>query len=198
MLTNIDAKKKTFRQQAKAKRLAAYNQHPQAGQSIAETLLAQAFPVTSKISAFWPLSEELDTLPLLHALHAQGHQLLLPIMQGAGKPLLFGLWQPGDQLVKASFQTLEPHADKPRMIPDIMLCPLLAFDRQGYRMGYGGGFYDRTIAQLKSQAPLTTIGIAFAEQEVPAVITGAYDEPLHRIITQNEVIEISASPQQAK
>jgi 5-formyltetrahydrofolate cyclo-ligase len=190
MSVSIDEQKKTFRTQAKATRLEAFHQVPEAGEQIAQQLLSLAFSTGANISAFWPLAEELDTLPLLHALHKQGHQMLLPVMLGAGKPLEFGTWQPGDVLKEAAFKTLEPSDDKARLAPDIMLCPLLAFDRRGYRMGYGGGFYDRSIAQLQQQGNLLTIGIAFAAQEVAEIPTGEYDMPLDMIVTEQEVIRI--------
>jgi len=192
MSLSVDEQKKAFRVAAKAKRLQAFQDHPQAGVQIAQTISGTVkLPTQSKVSVFWPLAEELDTLPILHALHVAGHQVLLPIMQGAGKPLLFGCWAPGDVLVEAAFKTLEPGPDQARMTPDVMLCPLLAFDRKGYRMGYGGGFYDRSIAHIKAQGELHTIGIAFAAQEVDDIIIDEFDEPLHMIITEQEVIHIT-------
>ena len=193
MSVSIDEQKKAFRTQAKATRLEAFHQVPEAGEQIAQQLLSLAFSTGANISAFWPLAEELDTLPLLHALHEQGHQMLLPIMLGAGKPLEFGSWQPGDTLKAAAFKTLEPSDDKDRLAPNIMLCPLLAFDRRGFRMGYGGGFYDRSIAQLQEQGDLLTIGIAFAAQEVEAIPIGEYDMPLDMIVTEKEVIDIGVA-----
>lgn len=191
MSVSIDEQKKAFRRQAKAVRLDAFHEHPHAGADIAQQLLKLSLPKAAAISAFWPLAEELDTLPLLHALHDQGHPMLLPVMLGTGKPLEFARWQPGDVLKQAAFNTLEPSDDKARMTPDIMLCPLLAFDRQGYRMGYGGGFYDRSIAQLQAQGQLLTIGVAFAAQEVAAVPRGEYDMPLDMIVSEQEVIKIA-------
>ena len=185
----LDAQKKAFRIAAKATRLKAFNNTPKAGLLIAQQIIEQVdIPPNSQVSGFWPLAEELDTLPLLHALHTAGHQVLLPVMQGAGKPLVFATWAPGDTLVAASFNTLEPAADKPRVVPEVMICPLLAFDRKGYRMGYGGGFYDRSIAQIQTSQELLTIGVAFAAQEVESIITGPYDMPLHTIVTEQEVI----------
>ena len=112
-------------------------------------------------------------------------------MQGANQPLVFACWAPGDKLVTGNFKTQEPAPEQTKMVPQIMICPLLAFDRQGFRMGYGGGFYDRSIAQIQANQPLTTIGIAFAGQEVESVITGPYDQPLDKIITDKEIIAIT-------
>ncbi|HCH23423.1 MAG TPA: 5-formyltetrahydrofolate cyclo-ligase [Oceanospirillaceae bacterium] len=191
MNLSIDQQKQAFRVTAKAKRLQAFQDQPQAGVQIAEMISGVLeLPAHSNVSVFWPLAEELDTLPILHALHTAGHQVLLPIMQGAGKPLLFGCWAPGDVLVEAAFKTLQPSPEQARMTPDVMLCPLLAFDRNGYRMGYGGGFYDRSIAQIKAQGELCTIGIAFAAQEVDSIVIGEFDEPLDMIVTEQEIIRV--------
>ena len=196
MSLSIDEQKKRFRTEAKVARLQAFHQAPNAGEQIAQQLLNLALPAAANISAFWPLAEELDTLPLLHSMHQQGHQMLLPVMLGAGKPLAFATWAPGDLLKEAAFKTLEPRDDKERMEPNIMLCPLLAFDRRGYRMGYGGGFYDRSIAQLQEQGDLLTIGIAFAAQEVAEIPTGEYDMPLDMIVTEQEMIRIAPDTKQ--
>ena len=185
----LDDHKKIFRKAAKATRLEAFNRTPNAGSLIAQQIIEQIdIPPNSKVSGYWPLAEELDTLPTLQALHNAGHQVLLPVMQGAGKPLVFATWDPGDTLVAASFNTLAPAADKPRLVPEVMICPLLAFDRKGYRMGYGGGFYDRSIAQIQTSQELLTIGVAFAAQEVESIITGPYDMPFHTIVKEQEVI----------
>ena len=192
MKTPLDAEKQAFRIAAKKVRIEANKQTPNAGNIIAEKIIRLSdIPAKSIISGFWPLADEIDTRPLLEALHKAGHKVLLPVMQGANQPLVFACWAPGDKLVTGNFKTQEPAPEKIKMVPQIMICPLLAFDRQGFRMGYGGGFYDRSIAQIQSNQPLTTIGIAFAAQEVESVITGPYDQPLDKIITEKEVIDIS-------
>ena len=198
MTLNIDQQKQQLRQQAKQARYQGLQSCPQSGQLICENLLATGiFRQPTKVSGFWPLADEIDTLPTLHTLHQQGHMMLLPIMQGATKPLLFGQWQPQDTLVKAAFDTQEPSPNAHQDIPLIMLTPLLAFDRRGFRLGYGGGFYDRTIAMLRSMqatssqtnhAPLRTIGLALSTQEVEQVITDTFDLALDIIVTEKEVL----------
>ena len=86
----------------------------------------------------------------------------------------------------------EPKPEAPEVEPDILLVPLLAFDRAGNRIGYGAGYYDMTIARLRARKPITAIGIAFAIQEVPAVPATERDERLDLVLTENEVIEIKA------
>jgi 5-formyltetrahydrofolate cyclo-ligase len=117
-------------------------------------------------------------------LRARGHALALPRLDGRDQ-LLFLAWDQGDVLVQGTFKLLEPHPSRPARRPDVVLAPLLAFDRQGGRLGYGKGFYDRTLTHLRSQGrrPLA-IGIAFAAQEIDEVPTGPADIPLDGVITE--------------
>ena len=101
-----------------------------------------------RVSLFWPLADEIDTLPLLHALHWLGAEPLLPRMQGRGRPLVFHAWDPELELVEGPFQVARAAADLPPVLPEIVLAPLLAFDRSGRRLGYGAGFYDMTFAAI--------------------------------------------------
>ena len=101
-----------------------------------------------------------------------------------GQPLAFRQWQSGDALVKRKWGILEPIDSRPaNLTPDVLLLPLLAFDSAGWRLGYGGGFYDRTLAKLRSRRPVLAIGLAFDQQEVDAVPHSAYDERLDMILT---------------
>ena len=97
------------------------------------------------VSGFSSLPEEFRGWPLLRRLHGEGHALAMPVMQGKGQPLIFRAWAPGDAMDKAVWGIAEPKADKPALEPDVVLVPLLAFDATGRRLGYGGGFYDRTL-----------------------------------------------------
>ena len=149
---DLDALKRNGRKEARARRAEAFiTAGREAGRRLAENILA-TLPLEEKkaISAFWPLEGEVDTLPVMTALHEAGHTVVLPVMLGAGQPLIFREWSPGDELVEAGFKTQEPSADKPECDPEILLVPLLAYDLAGYRLGYGGGFYDRTLARLRS------------------------------------------------
>lgn len=142
----------------------------------------------SVVSAFWPLANEIDTRPAMARLHERGCMVALPVMQGPGRPLLFRRWEPGDELVVADFGTREPHNNKPLCEPDVLLVPMLAFDRAGFRLGYGGGFYDRTLALLRAQGSVTAIGIAYACQELAEVPRGPFDQRLDWIVTERETI----------
>jgi 5-formyltetrahydrofolate cyclo-ligase len=135
------------------------------------------------VSGYMPMASEIDVVPLLSWLHAEGVNLCLPVMQGRGKPLLFRSWAPGDDLEPALWGIREPEASKPVVEPDVLLVPLLAFDRHGWRLGYGGGFYDRTIQRLRRLQRVVTVGIAYDAQEVDAVPHLDYDERLDWVLT---------------
>jgi 5-formyltetrahydrofolate cyclo-ligase len=136
------------------------------------------------VGGFWPMAEEIDIRPLLRALHDQGHAVLLPETPARGAPLLFRRWHPGATLIRERFGTYR--TDGPEAEPDLLLVPLLAFDRAGRRLGYGGGYYDRTLAHR----PVPTIGCGYAAQELDEVPAGPYDARLDCIATERGVIEI--------
>jgi 5-formyltetrahydrofolate cyclo-ligase len=118
----------------------------------------------------------------------RGHGLALPRMQGALQPLRFHRWGLDDALVQGPFRVMEPAEGEPVSQPDVVLVPLLAFDRSGRRLGYGAGFYDRTLAALRTERPgLLAVGVAFAGQEVSEVPNGPDDEALDAVITEEAV-----------
>lgn len=158
---------------------------PALGALLADHVLAAApFPAGAAVAGFWPLPGEIDIRPLLVALAARGHTILLPVTPRPGSPLAFGRWQPGDALRPGRFGTMVPAAADPRS-PDALLVPLIAFDRRGHRLGYGGGYYDRTLAALPGAR---AIGCAFAAQEVAEIPCGPYDVPLHAVATEAALI----------
>lgn len=144
------------------------------------------WPDRAVIAGYWPFPDELDPRPLMNHLAARGCTLCLPVVVERDAALQFRTWAPGDPLVDSVFGTQVPTVDSPTVVPDILLVPLLAFDSAGYRLGYGGGYYDRTLAALESAAPLT-IGLAFALQEVSQVPRDAYDRRLDWIVTETAV-----------
>lgn len=141
-----------------------------------------------RVSAYWPLPGEFDARSLLRAFHRQGHVCLLPVVVARGEPLTFRRWTPDAVLAIRGLGVLTPLASAPAARPDLLLVPLLAFDGDGFRLGYGGGYYDRTLAALRSDggAPPLAVGLAFAGQEVPRVPRGEGDEPLDWIVTEAE------------
>ncbi len=140
-------------------------------------------PPGAVVSGFWPIGREIDIRPLMLALHQRGHKIVLPVTPKRGNPLSFRLWRPGDVLQPERFGTFRPVGDP--AVPDFLLVPLLTFDRRGHRLGYGAGFYDRTLAGLPARYAL---GVAYAGQEVPEVPAGPSDVALDAVATDNGVI----------
>ena len=135
------------------------------------------------VSGFWPIKEEIDIRPLLIEFSNEGCQLCLPVVQGKGLPLVFRAWRPGDPLEAGVFGTLQPSARREVMEPDALIVPLLACDEEGWRLGYGGGFYDRTIAGLRAKKTVTAVGVGFNDQLVPQVPHGPSDQRLDWLLT---------------
>jgi 5-formyltetrahydrofolate cyclo-ligase len=143
------------------------------------------------ISGFHSVGSEADCIALLGRLAAQGHQTCLPVVL-RGEPLVFRAWKPGEALIRGVLDIPVPPEDAPVVVPDVLFVPLLAFDRTGYRVGYGGGYYDRTLNALRAQKPILAVGLAFAVQEVEAVPREAFDERLDYVLTERGVIEMVA------
>ncbi len=184
--------KKAMRAAAIARRKAAFA--ADAGARLAARFLAaHRLPPGTAVSAYWPMGSELDPRPLLHRLDADGQICLLPVVVGRGQPLLFRRWRPGSRLLEAGFKVMTPGPEAAEGVPSLVLCPLLAFDRRGYRLGYGGGYYDRTLRRLRRAGTVTAIGIGFAAQEVPEVPTDATDQRLDGILTEAGPIPLDAT-----
>jgi 5-formyltetrahydrofolate cyclo-ligase len=142
------------------------------------------------VAIFYPLGSEIDTKFLGEKLHALGISVLLPVVTAKETPLTFRKWTSGDPLIRGSFNVLEPADDKKEEIPDILIVPLLAFDGHGFRLGYGGGFYDRTLEKLRADKSCVAVGYAYAGQEIEKVAVGPHDQPLNWIVTEHEARKI--------
>ncbi len=140
------------------------------------------------VSGFYPFRSELDCRPLLSALGEAGCATALPVIVAASQPLAFRQWAPGEPLEPGDWNIPVPPASAETLVPDILLVPLLGFDRAGYRVGYGGGFYDRTIAALRSEKQVTAIGLAFSAQEVDDVPRETHDMALDWVLTETGLI----------
>ncbi len=136
------------------------------------------------------MTDEIDVRPLLAALHDQGRTLVLPVVAGSGKPLIFRRWQPQMALQVGIFSTRHPGAEAAEEIPGLLLVPLLAFDGRGARLGWGGGFYDRTLAHLRAAGPVIAVGVAYHGQRVERVPQSPDDQLLDWIVTDQDVFEI--------
>jgi len=135
------------------------------------------------VSGFASLPEELNVWPLLRRLASAGVSLALPVVASKSQPLVFRAWAPGDVMDRGVRGILEPKPDKPAVEPDILLVPLLAFDINGGRLGYGGGFYDRTLTRLRTMKDIVAIGLAYDEQLAIAVPHLDYDQRLDWVLT---------------
>ncbi len=153
---------------------------PDAGAALARVVLAQAPKAPTRIAAFWPIGSEIETLSTMTSLHAAGHQLLLPVTPPRGQALTFRAWHPGVPMAPGRFGTQHP-ANGAEATPEWLLVPLLAFDALGHRLGYGGGYYDRTLATLPGAR---AVGLAYAAQQIPRVPAGPRDILLHAVATE--------------
>jgi 5-formyltetrahydrofolate cyclo-ligase len=180
-MNSIDDRKRASRQLALRLRASC---DPLAGEPLASQVLQHCPPQADAVVAgVWPLPGEIDLRPLLRQLAARGHVLALPVTPKRGLPLTFRRWAPGEALAQGRFGTLHPLG--PEIDPDLILVPLLAFDRRGRRLGYGGGYYDRTLA---ARPGAMRIGVGFAALEMDEVPVGPEDIVLPRIATEAGVI----------
>lgn len=138
------------------------------------------------VSGFIPYKSEITTVPMLSRLRRDGWQTCLPIVIAQEEPLVFRAWAPGDPLVPGAWDIPVPVDSAPEVLPDVLLVPMLAFDRKGFRLGYGGGFYDRTLEKLRELKKVVAIGVAYHAQMVDEVPVGIHDAPLDYVMTEQE------------
>nr|WP_213773497.1 5-formyltetrahydrofolate cyclo-ligase [Bradyrhizobium sp. dw_78] len=160
-----------------------------AAQAIAARGLPFALARGAIVAGYSPIRSEIDPGPLLQRLATEGATLALPVIAGRDQPLRFHAWSAGDELVRGAFGILEPPPEAAEVIPDILLVPLAAFDRAGHRIGYGAGYYDRSLAQLRRSKAVTAVGIAFAVQEIEAVPSLTHDVALDYVLTEAKVFD---------
>lgn len=148
-----------------------------------------SLPENPVFSAYWPMKTELDVRPLMFSLFNRGFTVSLPVVSGKDEPLLFRRWEPDARLVEGPYGTEQPDEKYETVTPTVLLLPLLAFDRYGGRLGYGGGFYDRTVNLLRRTGNPVVIGAAFSEQEIEVVPLEDTDEKMNFILTEAEIIK---------
>ena len=182
----IAAAKKAARQRAEDARALAHGLlMVKAPRALEDGGLDFAGPLPGRtVSAFIPFGDEIDTRPLLLKLARAGFTTCVPVVVKPATPLQFRTWVPGDDTVPGRWNIPVPSETAATVEPDVLLVPLMAFDAKGYRLGYGGGFYDRTLERLRSMKPVIAIGVAYSAQQVDEVVRGEHDQPLDWILTE--------------
>jgi 5-formyltetrahydrofolate cyclo-ligase len=187
--SDLVQRKAALRAEQRRRRRAVSPYGAAAAEAVADLLIgAFRLPEGGIVSGYWPLADELDPRPAMTRLAPLGHPLALPRVQGRGLPLVFHTWRPGDPLFAGPFEVMEPAAEAPHAKPRVLLVPLLAFDRHGRRLGYGAGYYDLVLRELRALSPPPlAIGVGFAAQEVDEVPAGPCDQPLDAVVTERAV-----------
>lgn len=166
---------------------------PSAAQAAVEAmealLLTVIAPDAAILAGYRPIRLEMDVTQAMASCAARGMRLCLPVIEAQDKPLYFRRWHMEDMLEKGRYGIEVPPATASAAKPDVVLVPLVAFDRQGNRLGYGAGYYDRTIQALRQQQkPIQVIGVGYSFQEVKDIPVEPNDEKLDMIVTEKEVI----------
>ncbi|HEY9013006.1 MAG TPA: 5-formyltetrahydrofolate cyclo-ligase [Devosia sp.] len=184
---DIEGAKAALRSKAHAQRAAILsNVRAEASKAAADHFSREiSLNRADMVAAYWPIRDELDIKPVLTRLVDDGQPVCLPVVIGDGQPLELRRWEPGTALYPSGFGTLAPDEFALVVDPDVILVPLLGFDKHGTRLGYGGGYYDRTLARLAKRPKL--VGFAFAMQEFDYIPHRAHDVPLDVVVTEEGV-----------
>lgn len=171
---------------------AAYGED--AARHVADILIpALSLPAGATVAGYAPLKSEIDPTPILDALFRAGHRVALPVIEGDDVPLTFRSWRPGDKLIAGPFGTRTSEAGE-LIEPVLVLVPLVSFDDQGHRLGRGGGYYDRTLNELRARGPVLAIGLAFDCQRHAGLPIDAHDEALEAVVTERGLHRFAPSP----
>jgi 5-formyltetrahydrofolate cyclo-ligase len=181
----VEEAKAALRQKARTARAAILNSsRADAARAVAQHFF-DAVPLASGeiVAGYWRIKDEMDCQPILIRLMDSFQPVCLPVVLGDEQPLELRLWEQGAPLYEAGFGTLAPSELAPQVEPDVIIMPLLGFDKRGTRLGYGGGYYDRTLDRLGKRPRL--VGIAFAAQELDTIPRESHDVPLDVIVTEH-------------
>lgn len=190
-MSDITAEKAALRKTLFARRREAHAQREALdGAANAHLLTALPAPEGKVIAGYRPIRTEPDPTPAMEALHRAGARLCVPVVLGEGLALEFREWSPGCAMVKGAFGAEIP-AEGAALDPDIIIAPLLGWDRAGGRLGYGGGFYDRSIEKLRARKPLIIAGFAYSVQECNRIPREDVDQLMTLVITETEIIEVT-------
>jgi 5-formyltetrahydrofolate cyclo-ligase len=184
---DMTSEKQEMRARARARRAGLARALPDFPRQIPVYLDELPIAAGARVSGYRALTEEADPSQLLQVLGARGCEICFPRVHLKAQPLWFHVPVAHEPWLPGAFGIPEPRPDWPRAFPSVLLVPLLAFDAEGYRLGYGGGYYDRTLAQFRVERDIIAIGIAFAGQEVPELPHDAQDQRLDMIVTERGV-----------
>lgn len=186
----MSAEKQALRAEMKARRDELHARDPDAGETLADKFPLKLFErYGPSVAVYLPIGSEIDPRPLIGKLIDAGAELALPCVQEDGT-MVYRAYRRGDMLEKRSFGLLEPNAEVPEVFPTLVLTPLLAFDRQGNRLGYGQGHYDRALTKLRAQGRVFVCGLAFFGQEVEQVPAEPHDIALDWVMTERGSIPL--------
>jgi 5-formyltetrahydrofolate cyclo-ligase len=189
-MKSATAAKRMLRRTAEVARAAG---HAAGGAAAAQALAGHGMILLGErdfrtVAGYWPMRGEIDVCPLLLALAGGGRDVALPVVVAPDQPLEFRRWRPGAALVTDRYGIAHPPSDAVMIEPDVLLVPLLAFDRRHYRLGYGAGYYDRTLAALRARKKILAIGVAYSAQQVAEVPVDGWDEALDLVLTEHGVV----------
>jgi 5-formyltetrahydrofolate cyclo-ligase len=159
-----------------------------AAAALAQRVTAEVPAANNTIAGYWPLGHEIDIRPTLAAFKDAGAEVALPVVAGQGQVLIFRSYTPGDALDSGPFGTAHPSVRASVVAPTVLLLPLIAFDLTGQRLGYGAGYYDRTVAALRIERRILIVGVAYDEQEVAAVPVDGHDQSMDAVVTDRRTL----------
>ncbi|MEO5336376.1 MAG: 5-formyltetrahydrofolate cyclo-ligase [Magnetospirillum sp. WYHS-4] len=155
-----------------------------AGYLVAGLTLLELEPGRDAAAGYWPMDGEADIRPAMELLAAKGFATALPVVAKPGSPLLFRAWRPSEALRRGPHGASEPLEDAPEVEPTLILLPLVAFDGLGFRLGMGGGYYDRTLAALRARRRVVAVGVGHGRQRVDRLPCDRHDQPLDWVLTE--------------
>lgn len=181
----LNWRKNRARKTALSRRKAAHAAHPDVARDLVANFPDEIWPgVGQVVAAYWAANSEIDAIRLIETFHCEQARIVLPRVAGPDRPLDFRAWHPDDELETGAHGISAPTEGATPLSPELLLVPLLAFDDRGYRLGYGGGYYDRTLEALRASGPVTTVGLAFEAQRVGKLPVQRHDQRLDWIITE--------------
>lgn len=185
--------KKEYRVDARATRRSFHQKNGNAfSKKIKEHFFAsQHFMPQTVFAVYYPIGSEVNSRPLIDTLNDMGHITALPVIKDRQSALEFRVYRSEQKLNKGAFGVPEPSPNMPTVIPDFLIIPMLAFNKQGYRLGYGTGFYDRTLTEMRRAKPIKAIGVAYSVQQIDDMPVESHDEKMDWIITEKEALKIT-------